>query len=232
MLYWSAQASDSSYRLRLVPGLPTHCTELAGAITSSHPSERQEKTRERWMLGPKINWMERDLPPHSLLFQAHPEWCFWAGHHTFSECKRFVKCLMVILYSVLYLLHIRRASQQIHLITLAVKRLAGGIKLGNMKWDQIPKKPTLEFVVWRSRTLIWKWIYISRKDHSICTCKIFQAACPAFQHQHLAAPINWVPWQVLVFARAVSHTLTSCWYFHAAALHLITLEPLKLNKST
>lgn len=47
MLYWSAQASDSSYSLRLVPGLPTHCTELAGAITSSHPSERQEKTRER-----------------------------------------------------------------------------------------------------------------------------------------------------------------------------------------
>lgn len=187
------------------------------AITSSHSSERREKTRECWMLGPRISWMQRDLSPHSLLFQAHSKWCFWAGYHTFSECRCFVKCLLMILYSILYLLHFRRPSQQIHLITLAAKRLAGSIKLGKMKWDKISKKPTVEFVVWWSRTLIWKWIYISRKDHRICTCKIFQAACPAFQHQHLAAPINWASWQVLVFARAVSHALTSCWYCRAAA---------------
>lgn len=30
MLHWSAQATDSPHSLRLVPGLPTHCTGLAG----------------------------------------------------------------------------------------------------------------------------------------------------------------------------------------------------------
>lgn len=56
--------------------------------------------------------------------------------------------------------------------------------------------------------------------------------CPAFQHQPLAVPAKGVSRQVSCLSRAVSHDLSGYRYCHASALHLVTLEPFKMNKAT